>query len=69
MKWTREELKQMDQRKRKTITMHKSLHPRDDVDRRYVSRKEGGRGGPALKTQLTHRYIDSKTTQKSTKMA
>ena len=23
--------------------MHKALHPRDDVDRMYVSRKEGGR--------------------------
>ena len=26
------------------MTMHKSLHPRDDTDRLYVSRKEGGRG-------------------------
>ena len=24
--------------------MHKALHPRDDVDRLYVSRKDGGRG-------------------------
>ena len=24
--------------------MHKALHPRDDFDRLYVSRKEGGRG-------------------------
>ena len=24
--------------------MHKALHPRDDKDRLYVSRKEGGRG-------------------------
>ena len=24
--------------------MHKALHPRDDVDRLYVPRKEGGRG-------------------------
>ena len=24
--------------------MHKALHPRDDADRLYVSRKEGGRG-------------------------
>ena len=28
---------------RKLMTMHKALHPRDDVDRLYVSRK-GGRG-------------------------
>ena len=26
------------------MTMHKALHPRHDVDRLYVSRKEGGRG-------------------------
>ena len=25
------------------MTMHKALHPRDDVDRLYVSRKEGGK--------------------------
>ena len=26
------------------MTMHKALHPRDDVDRLYVSRNAGGRG-------------------------
>ena len=26
------------------MTMHKALHPRDDGDRLYVPRKEGGRG-------------------------
>ena len=26
------------------MTMHKALHSRDDVDRLYVSRKQGGRG-------------------------
>ena len=25
------------------MTIHKALHPRNDVDRLYVSRKEGGR--------------------------
>ena len=29
------------------MTRHKALHPRDDVDRLYVSRKEGGGGGLA----------------------
>ena len=43
LKWTREQVKQMDQRTRKLMIMHKALHPRDDVDRLYVSRKEGGR--------------------------
>ena len=40
LKWTRDELKQMDQRTRKLMTMHKALHPRDDVDRLH----EGGKG-------------------------
>ena len=44
LEWTRDELKQMDQRTRKLMTMHKALHPRDDVDRLYVSREEGERG-------------------------
>ena len=62
LKWTREELKQMDQRTRKLMTMHKALHPRDDVDRIYVSRKEGEEDLPASKTPLTHPYNGSKTT-------
>ena len=37
LKWTRDELRQMDQRTRKLMTMHKALHPRDDVDILYVS--------------------------------
>ena len=43
LKWTRDELKRMDQRTRKLKTMHKALHPRNDVDRLHVSRKEGER--------------------------
>ena len=34
----------MDQRTRKLMTMHRALHPRHDVNRLYISRKEGGRG-------------------------
>ena len=33
----------MDQRTRKLMTIHKALHPKDDVDRLCVSRKDGGR--------------------------
>ena len=43
LKWTSDEFRQMDQRTRKLMTMHKALHPRDDVDRLCVPRKEGGR--------------------------
>ena len=34
----------MDQRTRKLMSMHEALHPRDDVDWLYVSKKERGRG-------------------------
>ena len=39
LKCTRDELRQMNQRTRKLMTMHKALHPRDNVDRLYVTRK------------------------------
>ena len=34
----------MDGRTRKIITMNEELHPRSDVARLYVGRKQGGRG-------------------------
>ena len=34
----------MDPRKRKLMTMDKVLHTGGDIDRLYVSRKEGGKG-------------------------
>ena len=52
LKWTRDELKQMDQRTKKLMTMLKALHHRDDVDRLYVSRKEGGRGLATIKDSV-----------------
>ena len=42
----------MDQRTRKLMTIHKSLHPRGDVDRLYVSRKEGGRGFTSIEDSV-----------------
>ena len=32
--------------------MHKALHPRDDVDRLYVSRKEGGSGLASIQDNI-----------------
>ena len=52
LKCTREERKQMDQRSRKLVTLHKALHPRDDVDRLYVSRKEGTRSFASIKDSV-----------------
>ena len=42
----------MDQRTRKLMTMLKSLHPRDDVNRLYVSRIEGGRGLTSIENSI-----------------
>ena len=39
----------MDQGTRKLMNMHKALHSRDDIDRRYVSREEGGRQFVSIK--------------------
>ena len=52
LKWTRDELKQMYQRTRELMTMHKALNPRDDVDRLYELRKEGGRGPTSIEDSV-----------------
>ena len=41
LKWTKLQL--LDQGQKNLMTTHKALHPREDLDRLYVSRKEGGR--------------------------
>ena len=55
LKWTREELKQMDKRTRKLITMHKVLHHRDNVTDNMCQEKKAEEDLPSLKTPLTHR--------------
>ena len=42
--WTVDELKDMDRKTRKLLTMNNGLHPRADVDRLYLPRREGGKG-------------------------
>jgi iron-sulfur cluster repair protein YtfE (RIC family) len=42
--WHREELRKLDRKTRKLLTIHGQHHPKADVDRLYVSRKYGGRG-------------------------
>jgi len=34
----------MDRKTRKMLTMYKMHHPKADIDRLYVKKKEGGRG-------------------------
>ena len=40
----KEEISEIDRRTRKLLTMRKAHHPKDDVQRLYIKRKEGGRG-------------------------
>ena len=48
--WTQQEILSMDRKTRKLLTLHGALHPRADVDRIYVTRREGGRGLRQLET-------------------
>ena len=38
-----EEIKKIDRKTRKMLTMYKMHHPKADIDKLYVKRKEGGR--------------------------
>ena len=42
--WTKAEIKRMDTKTRKLLTIYRSLHPRSCVDRIYLKREHGGRG-------------------------
>ena len=44
IQWKASELKALDRKSRKTMTMYGGLHKKSDVYRLYVNRKEGGRG-------------------------
>ena len=39
-----DELKKLDRTTRKTLTMYGAFHPKSDIDRLYVKRRDGGRG-------------------------
>jgi hypothetical protein len=42
--WRLEEIKQINRKTRKMLTLYKMHHPKADIDRLYVKRKVGGRG-------------------------
>ena len=42
--WHQGELQKLDRKTRKLLTIHGQHHPKADVDRLYVPRKQGGRG-------------------------
>ena len=60
--WTRDELKQMDQRSRKPMTMKKHYVPETTLTDYMYLVKRGEEDLPASKTALTHHYNGSKTT-------
>ena len=63
LKCTRENLKQMDQRTRELITMHKALHPRNECWQDYICQGKGEEKDLlAMKSALTHRYNNSRFT-------
>ena len=43
-KWTTTELKSLDRKSRKIMTMYGTFHPKSDTDRLYLTREKGGRG-------------------------
>ena len=44
LQWKESELRDVDRKSRKTMTMYGALHPKSDVDRLYIKRKDRGRG-------------------------
>ena len=42
--WLKSEIEKLDRKTRKILTMNGMHHPRADVDRLYIKRKDGGRG-------------------------
>ena len=64
--WHQEEPQKLDRITRKLLTIHGQHHPKADVDRSYVPRKQGGRGlmqvEPAHAVEITKllEYVDKK---------
>ena len=44
VEWKTDELRVLDRKTRKVMTLYGALHFKSDVDRLYVARKTGGRG-------------------------
>ena len=59
LKWTRDELKQMDQRRRNLMAITSQRRRWQTI---CIKKRGGEEDLPASKTALTHRYNDSKTT-------
>lgn len=42
LKWTKDDLRNMDRKSRKIVTMYYALHPKSDTDMLYLTREKGG---------------------------
>ena len=70
IKWTLAEIRKLDRQTRKMLTMHGALHPKADVDRLYIPRKDGGRGmqhienSYSMTIDLINNYLKLKHSEK-----
>jgi len=53
VRWSVNDLKCMDKKTRKLLTIHRRLHPRSDVDCLNLPRKRGGRGLKSVEDVVT----------------
>lgn len=53
IKWKMSEIKSLDAKTRKLLTIHRMHHPKADVKRMYLPRRVGGRGLTPLETGST----------------
>ena len=52
LQWKEIELKDVDKKSRKKMTMYGALHPKSDVDRLCIKRKKGGNGLMSVENSL-----------------
>ena len=55
--WTTDDIKQIDIKARKILTMTGNFHPNSDIDKLYVDRKSGGRGLRFIKIMFESRLV------------
>ena len=65
IEWTKDKLRTMAKKTRKTMTVHRALHPQADVDRPYIPRNKGGSGMITvedyvkIETESLKKYVES----------
>ena len=65
--WQMQEIRRMDAKIRKLMTIHRMHHPKADVDRIYIPRNKGGRGLVRLELSYKTTTIGLKQYLESTK--